>query len=378
MNILHLTTEYPPHIWGGMGRSVPRLCAAQARAGHQVTVLVYEYLQNRQQVEIEFRQHCRIVRVPSLDLSLLQAHLDFSGFDIINCHIFFFAPLLQQLGLPFVYTVRSIEALDLKKRGVTPSADHLKNMDMQKQLVEMAAHLVVCSEAERQHVQAYFPDSAPISVVPNGYEVEAGRKMNQRSFARPLKKLLFVGRFTERKGIDILLGAYALLLKERPEVQLTIVGGNSGMNDRLFLSKLIEGVDASLLGRVQYTGWLDDEQRLDEIYRDHDVLVVPSTYEPFGNIVLEGFATGIPVVASNIGGPAEIISHQWTGWLFQNADVQDLKNSLMEVLDCPPRQLEAITRNAQQALLQHYDWKSVATQTLQVYSVLLRTPVLPS
>jgi glycosyltransferase involved in cell wall biosynthesis len=70
---------------------------------------------------------------------------------------------------------------------------------------------------------------------------------------------------------------------------------------------------------VYFTGWLSAEE-LAAWYQKADILVVPSWYEPFGMVVLEGMLYGLPIVASNIGGPAEILGDGRTGILVPPRD----------------------------------------------------------
>src|SRR5256884_3452609 len=73
----------------------------------------------------------------------------------------------------------------------------------------------------------------------------------------------------------------------------------------------------------------------EEWYDSADVLVVPSWYEPFGMVILEGMLHGLPIVASAIGGPAEILEHERTGLLFPPRDVEALACALLQLVENP-------------------------------------------
>src|SRR5262249_32600114 len=69
-----------------------------------------------------------------------------------------------------------------------------------------------------------------------------------------------------------------------------------------------------------------------EWYRIADVLVVPSWYEPFGMVILEGMLHGLAIAAANVGGPAEILEHGRTGLLFPPKSVDALAQALLELV----------------------------------------------
>ena len=84
--------------------------------------------------------------------------------------------------------------------------------------------------------------------------------------------------------------------------------------------------------RIHFTGWLSPQ----EVYRWYsaaDVLVVPSRYEPFGMVVLEGMLHGLPVIAAEVGGPADILEHGRTGLLFPPRNVTALAAALRQLVE---------------------------------------------
>jgi len=83
--------------------------------------------------------------------------------------------------------------------------------------------------------------------------------------------------------------------------------------------------------QIHFTGWLTPRE-LEAWYRSADILVVPSWYEPFGMVVLEGMIHGLAVAASDVGGPAEIIRHGETGLLFPAGDAGALAGAIIELV----------------------------------------------
>ena len=75
--------------------------------------------------------------------------------------------------------------------------------------------------------------------------------------------------------------------------------------------------------QITFTGWLTPPE-MAKRYRAADILVVPSWYEPFGMVILEGMLHGLAVAASAVGGPAEILDHGRTGVLSRHATLEPL------------------------------------------------------
>jgi glycosyltransferase involved in cell wall biosynthesis len=97
-----------------------------------------------------------------------------------------------------------------------------------------------------------------------------------------------------------------------------------------------------------------------------DVLVVPSIYEPFGIVALEGMATGVPVVASKVDGLAEVIEHDKTGVFVYPRSPESIAWGIDKVLS-NPNHARWLTENAKDKLEKDYSWEAVAMKTVEVY-----------
>lgn len=262
--------------------------------------------------------------------------------------------------------MRSIEEKDLQIRGVEVLPMHLEFMKMQRDLVEMADHLIVCSASEGQMMENYFPGSMEkLSVIPNGFIEPDGRVLQNKINGDNPPTLLFVGRFTERKGLDILIEALDLAKSQVSNLKLLVVGGHSGEDDQEWLNKLLNSYDESLQKSVEYVGWVRSLKELEPYYHAADILCVPSLYEPFGNIVLEGFYYGVPVIAANVGGMAETIQHGKSGILVPPKDAHALANAIVELIENPELYMK-ICLEAQLRLKNIYSWRCISEKTLEI------------
>ena len=129
-------------------------------------------------------------------------------------------------------------------------------------------------------------------------------------------RLLYVGRISREKDLDLLAGAYRRLRKEGLPVQLFVVGHGP-------YSKTLA---KSLPGAV-FTGYLTGTE-LATAYASADIFVFPSTTDTFGNVILEAQASGLPVVVSDSGGPKELVADKANGLITRSHDVEDFTRAI--------------------------------------------------
>jgi glycosyltransferase involved in cell wall biosynthesis len=135
--------------------------------------------------------------------------------------------------------------------------------------------------------------------------------------------LLYVGRISIEKDLDILCSSYLDIQKKYGEhVSLVITG------DGPYLKKL-----KSMLPKdVIYTGYKKGKQ-LAEIYASCDIFLCPSSTETFGNVVLEAMTSGLPVIGANAGGVGEIIEDRYNGLKFNARNTIELTEKISELID---------------------------------------------
>ncbi len=170
----------------------------------------------------------------------------------------------------------------------------------------------------------------PVSKIYNGIPITSfKRRTNYATVNGTPLKLVQVSRLVhEKKGQDILLQALSLIVKEYGCTNFTLDLVGSGSSEA-YLQQMIN--DLELQGKVNLIGEKSRGWVLDNLC-DYHMLVQPSRYEGFGLTIVEGFAAGLPVLASNIDGPKEIIESIPGGFLFENGNVEDCANELFRLL----------------------------------------------
>jgi glycosyltransferase involved in cell wall biosynthesis len=148
----------------------------------------------------------------------------------------------------------------------------------------------------------------------------------------------YIGQIAQHKGVHVLVDAFLKLGQVSRQVQLKLYGDTTRFSRfyRDLQSKVAKGLrDGKANGQIQFLGTFENRQ-ISQVYEGIDVLAVPSIwYENSPNVILEAFAHQTPVIASNLGGIAELVADKKTGLLFTPNNADDLAQKLKAVLDDP-------------------------------------------
>ncbi len=134
-------------------------------------------------------------------------------------------------------------------------------------------------------------------------------------------RLLFVGRVSKEKDLDVLVQAFRKLREKNVPVQLSIVG---------------HGPYSATLARIMpeacYSGYLNGTE-LARAYASSDIFVFPSTTDTFGNVIIEAQAAGLPVIVSDVGGPRELVTDGVNGLVTRALDVADFTAAIRRLVE---------------------------------------------
>jgi len=180
-------------------------------------------------------------------------------------------------------------------------------------------------------------------------------------------KVIFIGRFEKRKGIDLLLAAVPEVLKRHHGVHFTFVGrddlaGESGRPYRSEFEDVHAG--ATWLDRISFLGEVSDAVLAAEL-ASADVLVAPSRFESFGLIYVEGMMAGLPVVAVREGAASEILVDGSTGILVP-AQSSELRDAL-DMLVSSPELRQRLGSSGRERYLQNYSVGAMADRMESVF-----------
>ncbi len=161
------------------------------------------------------------------------------------------------------------------------------------------------------------------------------------------------------KGADVLVEALSLLHAAGVKFTATIAGGSLTPEFVRALHKFIES--EGMQEQVQFTGVLS-RQELKQLYRTHNVWVLPSRFqEPFSIGLIEAMVAGLTIIASNTGGSPEAVEHGETGFIFESENPLELAD-ILSSLPSRPAEWEAIARQGQQRALSKFSRTSTMEQ----------------
>ncbi|MGD8752630.1 MAG: glycosyltransferase [Anaerolineales bacterium] len=314
-----------------------------------------------------------------IDYSLIHAHYYFSGAVALK--------LYKRWGAPFVETFHSLGAIKRQALGdQDPSPS--QRVEIEQSIVRNADQIIATAPQEKNDlIEVYNADPTQISVVPCGVNLELFRPISQDQARKDIGipsnafLLTYVGRIEQRKGIDTMLKALALLLTEHPNLPLyaIIVGGQPrntqeqfemSTQERLEHQRYEEIIEQNhIRDRVIFTGGLP-QSLLYQYYSAADITIIPSYYEPFGMTALEALACGSSVIASRVGGLKTTIKEGEVGLHFTPQVVRDLADNIFYLMQNPKLNAR-FKRNARPYVKRHFSWQSVAEKCTQVYTDVL-------
>lgn len=267
--------------------------------------------------------------------------------------------------IPLVTTIHATERG--RHHSHLPSETSHNINQLEWQVCFESWRLIVCSSYMAGELRRFFDVPLDkVTLIPNGVDVtpfescsdERVRELKGRFAPNGERLLFYVGRITPEKGIQVLLQALPSILERHPNVRLLVAGRNSEQMQPLVDELGIEEA-------VELLGFVDSETR-DCLYRSVDAAVFPSLYEPFGIVALEAMAAGCNVIASEVGGLAEVVDHRRTGLTVRANDSQSIAWAVDQIFT-DQVQAHAMRARALQEVTRSYNWGAIAASTVNMY-----------
>lgn len=312
-----LTADFPPAHWSGIGIAVFHQTNALRERGVEVEVLTRERLEG--------------VHFP----------LEVRRGDIVHLHSLALAELALELTrrfeLPLVYTAHSLIERELGERAASWAA-------LQQRVFEAADAVIFVSRAEREAA----PNVQRAHVVHNGVKRRAdfsppsdGLKPALRFC--PAGPIVFAGRFTRNKGLDIVLD-----LAESIPREFVLAGGHGDP-------------DLERRAASRSMGWLPHDE-LHALFARAALVLMPSRYEPFGMVALEAMRAGAPLLASEalreVAMPESIVRGDW-------------RDAVTQLL-AQPETLRELHERGPRHVAEHFDASVLAEKLLAILESVAR------
>ncbi|MDA0301938.1 MAG: glycosyltransferase, partial [Chloroflexi bacterium] len=242
-------------------------------------------------------------------------------YDVIYSHYWLSAEsgalLAQRWEVPHVAMFHTLAEVKLRARA--SESELPERIEAERRLLHGLDRVVAATEHERRLLmQIYRVPAGRVAVVPLGVDLEQFRPRSQAE-ARALlgidpaeRMVLAVGRIEPLKGFDILIRGIGQL-SDRRNVVLSIIGGDDRAERELASLRAV-AAEVGVTAHVRLLGPRPHEE-LSAYYNAADVVAVPSFYESFGLVAVEAMASGVPVVASRVGGLSSTVADGRTGYL---------------------------------------------------------------
>ncbi|MCK4733875.1 MAG: glycosyltransferase [Methanophagales archaeon] len=321
---------YPAWSYGGVTRVAYEISRRLADRGHEVTIYATDALDNKSRVTKNtnptYIDGMKVYYFKNLSNYLTYKHHiplplgmpfrikeEVKKFDVIHLHgyphslnvlVHYYA---KKYGVPYVLQAHGAVLPFFQKQRLKKIFDIFFGYKMLRD----ASKVIASTKIEAGQYKKMDVDEDKIEIVPNGIDLseydnlpERGEFRRKYSIRDDEKIILYLGRIHKIKGIDLLVDAFAELIKVMDNVKLAIVGPDDG-----FLSTIKKQIEDLKVGdKILLTGRIPEKDKLGA-YVDADVYVLPSVYETFPISVLEACACGTPIIVTDRCGIANIVNN---------------------------------------------------------------------
>jgi len=375
MRIALVSDWYYPKI-GGVASHMHHLALKLREMGHEVAIVTNNRKTGKEE-ELE-KNGIELIRIPGMVSPILDVNISYSlkstrelneflsDFDVVHSH-HAFTPLAlkaakagREMGRATVLTTHSISFAHESKLwealGLTFS--------MFSNYLRYPHKIIAVSKAAKAFI-GHFTDT-PIEIIPNGVDDKLftpnwDKEEIKAEFGIEDRVVLYVSRMSYRKGPHVLLNAFS----EIEDATLVMVGSGEMLPFLRAQAKFLRIGD-----RVKFLGYVDGKM-LPKIFGMADIFVLPSiTAEAFGIVILEAMASGLPVIATDVGGIPEIIKESESGLLVPPGNELELRKAIQKLL-LDDNLREWFGSNGRKAVEERYSWDKVAERIEKTYEEIL-------
>jgi len=370
---------YLSPAFGGSVSVLRQLATELAKKGHDVTIITSDFrFDKRYSAAIEesgvkvisFRTTANLglfIHTPSINTWLRK---NIRNFDIIHMHNFrscqnsSVCHFAKKNKIPYIIQAHGSVLPFFEKQGLK----RLFDLVWGKKILQNASKAIALTDTEVEQYLSMGVPKSRIQIIPNGLDLSEfthipprGEFRSRYGISENEKILLFLGRIHKIKGIDLLINAYAELVKETGDVRLVIAGP-----DDKFLSVITEQIDyLKLPKKPLFTGPLYGQDKL-SAYVDADIFVLPSRYEALPMTLLEAMICGTPVIISDNCGCGRILKDTGSGSIMNFSHIQDFIQEVSRILN-NPFAAKKVALDGQQYVRDNFSWDRIIHDFEVVY-----------
>lgn len=301
--------------------------------------------------------------------------------------------IARDLKIPQIHTSHSLGAIKKATAG-NNNINFKQRIDDEKIIFSQCSAIIAESTQEKRDLQKiYGVAEEKIHIIfagvdTNWFYPRGSRETAKRELGFENEILILsLGRLDSRKGFDLLVRGIPEVISSlkslSKKINVIISAGNKNVEGDLSLSKSEEKEYDKLM---RLRSELDIEENFKLIpridyelvplwYTAADVFVVPSRYETFGLVIVEAMACGTPVVATNVGGPPDIITDGHDGYTVNPQDITSYALRIRDVIKFPKTH-QKMSNRAESTAIKKFSWSAITKQLVQLYSDLLKGKIL--
>ena len=376
---------------GGMNVYIDELAGTMASRGIDATVFTRR-TDDDQPVEILTNTGYRVVHIDAgpaekLAVSALPEWVKvFAGgvirevrqanYDVVHSHYWLsgWAGLIvkQALKIPLANSFHTLGRVKDATRRHGQPLEPLLRLAAESELIASSDCVIASTDQESDELlDHYGADPERLCINPPGIDRtlfipgdRAGARRRLGIGSEPV--VLFVGRIQPLKGVDVAVDAFDEIRRVLPNARMLIVGGPSGSEGSAELNRITRRIhDHGLEDSVSM--WeAQPHDQIAEFYQAADVLMVPSRSESFGLVAAEAHATGLAVVAANVGGLRHVVRDGESGFLVDGWDPKEFAKSVLDILQSPATRARLSVGAVESA--RRFSWEITADRLLELYT----------
>lgn len=376
MHICHIiSVPFPPEE--GIGNYVHNLSTKLIERGHKVTVITRGNIGSTQRESID---GINVIRAPFIPIYPLYIH--FHGLfvkkiiksletQITILHVHSPLPPPIKTSIPMITTIHSPMLTDSRYTKIQSiyslfskiSARYV-SYPLELKIIHSSDMITTVSKSIAQELKEYDINLDEITVINNGVN---------ETFFYPLKKesneenkyIMYVGRIDYEKGLFDLIKCGKYISNKRSDLSFIIAG--TGKDFKKLKNKIKK---EKLQDMFKFLGQVDKDKLL-KLYQNATLFVFPSYHEGLPGVLLEAMSCGLPIIATDVRGNRDLISHKENGLLIPIQDSKKMAETINILLE-NKKLREQLGKNARKTIVEKYTWNNVYNNYLKCYEKLAR------
>jgi mannosylfructose-phosphate synthase len=325
---------------------------------------IYSLLPELKRNMIEF------IKNKNMDYDLFHGHYVDGGIVAID--------VAKHFSKPSFFTAHSLGAWKKDRMGGDEEKMEKKynfehRIEQEKRIFRTVVAQTATTAIQKKLFTKYYDISLDnIDVIPPGVNIHTYRPLKKGEkdikLDVPERYIFCISRIDANKGHDFLLHAFNIVMKKIDDIHLIIGGGSPNPKQtEIEVKKGMKEIinEYGMEDKVHIIGYVPDNL-MAPYYRQAELFVLPSKFEPFGMTALEAMACGTPVIASNLGGIKENFTHKKDGILVDPSDKEELSGAIINLLE-NPQLSEQIGKEGTKTVMKKFSWEAIAKRTLDFY-----------